>query len=218
MRMKKILLFTMVVIIAISMINPATAWYGQTHKDIATQIYNALPPDIQQNLDLTQLLLGCTAPDDVFKDNENHYYPNSLAPTQEWLAKGKAAYDAGDYAYASYCYGVASHYISDTYVGAHCNLVASSKYNLHSIFEGQAVGYIPTVTYMSGTPETLLKTAYTEGKSDWNTWSKTKDPNIVKNEVDKAASGAYSLIKDSITGTTATAPEPVQSTPKGKKR
>ena len=180
------------------LISPATAWKGYTHQSMASQIYYSLPSSVQHKLDLNEMKKGSIAPDVTFKDSKNHKYPKSVAQAQKWLDNGKKAYKSKNYKYASYCFGVASHYIEDTYVAVHC--VSSETKEQNIAFEAQAKYMVPSIKYVSGSPKTLLSNGYKQGQKDWKSWAKTNSASITQKEVNNAGSAAYSLIIDYIYG------------------
>lgn len=172
------------------------AWGWKTHSDIVDAIYYGLPPEVQKNLNLQTMRDASNDPDEVFKDFNSHSYPNSYTKAKSWLDKGKAAYERGDYNEASYDYGVASHYISDTFSAPHC--VSKEKESDHTKYEDQAKSLKPTATYISGDLNTMMKDGYTQGAASWNEWLQTKNTAIVQNNLNAGASAALSAIKDSI--------------------
>ena len=180
------------------LISPAAAWPVQTHQNMASKIYYSLPVSVQHNLNLNEMKIGAKTPDATFRDFNNHKYPQSVAQAQKWLNNGKKAYKAKNYKYASYCFGVASHYIEDTFVAVHC--VTSETTAQNAAFENQATNMVPSIRYMIGSPKTLLNNGYKQGQSDWKSWLKTKSPSIAQKEVNNAGSAAYSLILDYIYG------------------
>ncbi len=128
--LKKIYLLICFTISSLVFAPAADAWSWTTHSDIVDVVYNGLPPEVQKNLNLQTMKDASNEPDEVFKDYTLHNYPNSYGKAKSWLDKGKAAYDKGDYNEASYDYGVASHYISDSFSAPHC--VSKEKSSDHS--------------------------------------------------------------------------------------
>lgn len=178
------------------LISPAAAWPVQTHQNMASKVYYSLPLSVQNNLNLNEMKKGAIAPDAVFKDFNNHKYPQSIAQAQKWLNNGKKAYKSKNYKYASYCFGIALHYITDTYVAAHC--VSTETKAQNTAFESKATKMTPTIRYMSGNLNLLLYYGYQQGKSDWKTWLKTKSSSIAQKEVNNGASAAYSMIRNCV--------------------
>ena len=180
------------------------AWTWDTHSEIVDVVYQGLPTDVQQKLDLNIMRNASNDPDEVFKDFTDHSYPKSYEKAKSWLDQGKAAYDRGDYKNASYDYGVASHYISDTFSAPHC--VSGESSSDHSKYEDQAKKLKPSATYSSGDLKSKMETGYNQGKISWSEWLKTKDNAIVQNNLNMGASTALSAIQDSINNTTSTQP------------
>lgn len=176
------------------LISPAAAWSIQTHQTIATKVYYSLPVPVEQKLDLNEMIRGSVAPDVVFKDNNpNHQYPASVKQTQNWLNKGKAAYNSKNYRYASYCFGVASHYITDTYSAPHT--VAGETSKQHAAYENQGTGMTPSIRYMSGSLNSIMSYGYKQGQPDWKLWLKTKNRSILQKDLNNAGSAAFTLIR-----------------------
>lgn len=194
MRFLKPGLIFLILCLAIAPISDAWTW--DTHSAIVDVIYQGLPVDVQQKLDLNMMRDASNDPDEVFKDFTYHSYPKSYDKAQYWLNQGKSAYDRGDYKNASYDYGVASHYISDTFSAPHCTSGESSAD--HTKYEDQAKKLTPIATYSSGDLKTKMEAGYNQGKTSWDQWLKTKDSSIIRNNLNMGASAALSAIKDSI--------------------
>ena len=176
------------------LISPAAAWNQQTHQNIASQVYHSLPLSVQYKLNLNEMKEGSIAPDVVFQDQTNHVYPKTYAKAQEWLNKAKAAYKSRNYNYASYCFGVASHYITDSCAGPHCYV--GETHEQHVAYEKQATNMRPAIgIYASKNLKTLLSAGYTNGKTDMKSWLKTKSSSIVQKDLNRAASVAYTIIR-----------------------
>ena len=186
----------------------ASAWHVVTHENIAEKIYYSMPHNVQHNLNLSEIRMGAAAPDLIFKDSKDggHKYPKSYQKAENWLKKGKTAYQKGDCNYASYCFGVASHYISDSYVVTHCANI--SKLN-HKDYERRSKEMKPsTVWYMgnqfkdinpsvAGYNENLkseLAETYKTGETRWNMWIEKRNMALVQLNLDKATGIAYGAI------------------------
>lgn len=178
------------------LISPAAAWSQQSHQNAASQIYYSLPVSAQYKLNLNEMQKGSIAPDTVFKNKNNHVYPKSYAQAKKWLNAGKNAYGNGNYNYASYCFGVASHYIEDTFSGPHC--YAGETHKQHVAYEKQANYMMPSVGYMGGSLKSVLRSGYTNGKTDMRYWLKTRSSSIVQNDFNNGASAAYSMIRNCV--------------------
>lgn len=188
-----LLIFTLLVLITVP---SAEAWSWKTHSDIVDAVYYGLPPEVQKNLDLKIMENGSNEPDEVFKDFRYHSYPKSYQKAKDWLDKGKAAYGRGDYSQASFDYGVASHYISDTFSAPHG--VSKEESSDHTRYEEQAKNLKPVATYISGDLNSMLQNGYTQGGASWNEWLQTKNNAVIQNNLDAGASAALSATKDSL--------------------
>jgi len=176
----------------------ASAWHWNTHKNIAEGIYYSMPVDIQHNLNLSEMKRGAAAPDLVFKDNKykGHRYPKTYVKAENWLEKGKIAYQEGNYSYASYCFGVSSHYITDSYVAPHCT--DSSKSD-HRSYEKKSKNMKPSAEgYRNESLKSSLAEAYKTGETRWNLWLEKGNMTLVQQDLNNATSIAYSAIRKNV--------------------
>lgn len=171
-------------------------WGWPAHATIVEVIYNTLPSDIQKNLVLEKMKDGSNDPDEKFKDTATHHYPASYKRAFKWLEDGKKFYNQKNYDNASYAFGVAAHYISDTFSAPHCVSKESGKD--HHNYEIVADKFTPKVTYLDGDLDTIMKKGIEQGKADWNKWKKTQDRAIIQAGVDRGASAAYTAIKNTL--------------------
>jgi len=187
----------MLLMLSILIIMPAAeGWSWKTHSDIVDAVYYGLPPDVQKNLNLAVMENSSNDPDEIFKDFTYHSYPKSYNKAKTWLEKGKTAYDKGDFTEASKDYGVASHYISDTFSAPHC--VSGESYTDHSKYEDQAKQLKPTATYNSGDLNSMMQNGYNQGSKSWSEWLQNNDNTTIQNDLNRGASDSLSAIKDSI--------------------
>jgi len=197
--MKKIYLSLIAIILVFTVVLVPCdfAWTWSTHSKIVDKVYYSLPTKIQKNLNLNAMRDGSNDPDEKFQDFVNHNFPNSYSKVQEWLNKGKSAYNKKNYYYASYCFGVASHYISDSFSAPHCAGEVSIQ---HSTYEEQASKLKPAIISTSTNKDiyTSLKKGDAQGEKDWSSWKKTKKSSIVQNDLNQATSVTYSAIKSCI--------------------
>lgn len=168
-------------------------WLWPTHASVAEAVYLALPVDVQQNLNLDIMQDGSNDPDEKFHDTRAHSYPSSYKRAMKWLERGKASYENKDYDDASYSFGVATHYISDTFSAPHCAEKESSKD--HHNYEVVADTFTPNISYLEGELASQMQKGVEQGKKDWKRWKKTRDTAIVQAGVDRGASAAYTAIK-----------------------
>ena len=191
--------FLILTIITLSTIPASSAWSWDTHSQIIDTVYQGLPSEVGKNLNLEVMENASIVPDKVFNDKTYHSYPKSYQKAKTWLEKGKSAYDAGNYQEASYDYGVASHYISDTFSAPHG--VSKESSSDHSSYENQGSKLKPTATYKTGDLKTLMENGYNQDGVSWNDWIQTKDTKIVQNNLNDAASVTLSAISNSINAT-----------------
>ena len=171
-------------------------WGWPGHASVAEKIFMGLPLDIQEKLNLDKMIDGSNDPDQEFKDTAAHHYPNSYKRAIKWLEEGKASYKEKDYDHASYCFGVFTHYVADSFAAPHCVSKESGKD--HHNFEIVADELTPQITYLKGDLDTHMKKGFEKGKSDWKKWKKTHDKLIIQSEVDMGASAAYSALKNAL--------------------
>lgn len=166
------------------------------HATVAEVVFDKLPADVQKNLDKQKMKDSSNDPDEIFKDTALHHYPPSYKKATEWLDNGKKSYDNKDYEEASHCFGIASHYISDTFMAPHC--VSREKAQDHHNFEKATNDMTPKASYLEGDLDSLMKKGVEQGKIDWPNWLKTHDTNIVQREVNEAASASFTAIKNTL--------------------
>lgn len=205
------LIKSLIILLVVSLVfSPsASAWHVVTHKTIAEKIYYAMPLNVQYNLNLSEMERGAVAPDRIFKDSKygNHRYPKSYKLAESWLKNGKTAYHEGNYNYASYCFGVASHYISDSYVVTHCANISKSD---HRDYEKQSKEMKPSAIWyredqfedinfsVAGHNKSLkskLTEAYKTGETRWGMWIEKRSMDLVQLDLDNATVIAYNAIR-----------------------
>jgi hypothetical protein len=174
-----------------------TKWAWPGHASVIEVVYGALPDKVKKNLDLEKMKDGSNDPDQKFKDTSTHHYPSSYKRAVKWLDEGKTSYAEKDYERASYCFGVASHYISDTFSAPHC--VSHEKDKDHHNFEITADDLMPQISPVKGDLDTLMKDGVIQGQLDWKRWMKNKkDSSAVQDEINQAASVTLLAIKSSL--------------------
>ncbi|MGB9979205.1 zinc dependent phospholipase C family protein [Methanobacterium sp.] len=144
--MNKTIILAIFLVIA-SNISTVSAWDWITHDEIAESNYYSLPEDMQHNLNLDLIKKGSISPDFIFLDFKYHSYPNSYGKAIYWLNKGQSYYKKGDFYYASYCYGVSSHYITDSFSAPHAAGMTGVQ---HLIYETKASFLKPEVVDVTG--------------------------------------------------------------------
>ncbi len=191
---KAIILAIFLVVISINM-SAVSAWNWNTHQEIVESSYYSLPLDMQHNLNLELMKKGSTAPDFLFFDFKYHNYPNSYKKAIYWLNEGQNYYKKGDFYYASYCYGVASHYITDSFAAPHAANVGGSQ---HISYEINAIFLKPEVIQTSGDLNSKMCSGDLNGEKNWNIWLKTRNTSLIQNDLNQATSTYYSVIYSSM--------------------
>lgn len=185
--MNKKLLLTFVLIISLTFTLPHSvfAWKSATHQALVENIYNSMPPSLQEKLNLTLMKEGAVAPDLVFHDTVNHHYPVTKDLAYKYLEKIQTVNDF------SYNFGVAAHYISDSFAAPH-NVQKEDSY-LHGKFESQVLDYTIT-TDCANYNYTLNDLGMVEKNSeDWYLWLDSQDSSIPKKELEQAQKFLYSI-------------------------
>lgn len=176
--MNKIIFLLIIIIISVNV----NAWKDDTHMMFVENIYYSMPDEMQKTLNLSRMREGAVAPDKYFKDFKRHHYPDSLPLAKSWLNNKSDV---------SFSFGVAAHYISDSFVAAHN--IPGENYNDHSYFESQVLYYRSLIKCKDyGFKLEDLKMGV-KNKADWNPWLKSKDRNIPEKEVDEAMAFMYSI-------------------------
>ena len=187
---KEIIICIILLIIPLS----TEAWDWNNHKAIMEKIYYSIPYEVQSKIDLEELKRGSIAPDKDFHDNRLHHYPESYNKTIYWLDLTKEYIKENNYKNASYSFGVASHYISDSFVAPH--YISGEDPKLHTKFE-----------YQASTPKTkckkeeynINKTLYKasiKNPNDWNLWLKTENKEIPQKEIEQASELIFPVFLD----------------------
>ncbi len=167
------------------------------HDTVAGVVFDALLPEMKANLNKEVMKESSDDPDKKFKDMVTHHYPPSFKRASKWLKEGKTSYDNKDYEHASYCFGVASHYITDTFMAPHC--VNRESSDDHHDFEKAIESITPHANYLDGDLESLMKKGVEQGQKDWTKWKKNKyDDSILQEEADSAASASLTAIKNAL--------------------
>lgn len=179
------------------MIPASDAWSWKTHSQIVDVVYYGLPSDVQKNLNLGIMENASNDPDEIFHDFTYHSYPNSYNKSIYWLNLGKNAYDSGNYENASYDYGVACHYISDTFSAPHG--VSGESSSQHEKYEEHAKKFTPVAGPINGDLNSLMQNGKIQGSTSWNNWIQTNDDSIIEKNLDNGTSVCLFAVKSSIT-------------------
>lgn len=183
--MKIALTSLMVLSFALLAVQPVSAWAAPNHYEIAEEVYYNLPADVQSKLSLSEMINGADDPDYKFFDYKYHRYPASQDKANYWLEKGRNHYKMGDYKQASYCFGVATHYLADGVCAPH----SSNDFTRfqHTKYEVEAMLLTPHIT---------LDKEY--GTTNGNQWLKTDDNKHIQQCLDNAATVSYLGVKNAI--------------------
>lgn len=172
--------------------SPTTAWEWNAHKKIVDEVYVNLPSDVQKNLKpyISVMKEGSTYPDTIPGDKINHGYPGSYPKTNEWLDKGKDAYEKGDYKEAAWCFGVASHYISDTFSAPHCGWINDKDKYWKIGNELKPKKH----DFQYSNLNNMLQYGKERGKESLNDWNRNEDSAIVQQDLNRGVSATYAAI------------------------
>ncbi|MBS3108295.1 zinc dependent phospholipase C family protein [Candidatus Woesearchaeota archaeon] len=165
-----------------------SGWNSELHKGAVDAVYYSMPYEVRKELNLSYMEYGSVAPDKKFKDFTNHKYPYSYEKSKKWLEYAKTAYGKKEFNNASYSFGVASHYILDSYSAPH--YVVHENYKMHETFENSSFefnleckDYGLTLDYLNYKDN---------GGKDWADWVETKNSNIQKEALEKGMKMVYS--------------------------
>ena len=183
--------FYLFIIIFFILILQVNAWNSVTHKALATKAYYSLDFDIQNKLNLSYITEGAIAPDLVFHDVVLHHYPPSYYKAIEWLDKAKADYTNNSYNEASYDFGVASHYITDSFVAPH--YITKEPSSLHSEFENIKNYKFKTKCHSDSLDLNYSLSLGRLNKNDWTPWLLTKNQSISQKDVEQALYALYPI-------------------------
>ena len=168
----------------------SVGWTWEGHTALVGAVYSSFPPPLQANLSLAFLDEGAIAPDKIFRDVTRHHYPYSLVQAERWLGEASASLAEGNYSAASYSFGVAAHYISDSFAAPH-NMIGESSKD-HTSFERQALRRPLQSPCQSGPfnlSEALQDATHTS--EDWPLWLDTRNPDIPHQEFEDSLALLY---------------------------
>lgn len=167
-----------------SFLGEVDAWNFNGHQAIVETAYYHAGFSLQQRLNLTLLKEGSIAPDKNFHDVRLHHYPPSYYLAERWLKSAKNNYSLGDYNKASYAFGVASHYISDSFVAPH--YTSREPGSLHAEFERLKNFRVNIKCYKSNIDlnESLYQAS--RNREDWTSWVLSKNESIPRKEFEQA--------------------------------
>lgn len=168
------------------------SWNWPNHQSLVEKVYYSLDFKTQQELNITLLKEGAIIPDKIFHDNVRHSYPRSYPQAKIWLEKASDSYNKKDYENASLYFGIASHYITDTFAAPHN--VQKEPPKLHLEFE--SIKYKPKTKCSQTKIQDLNLSLYsaTQGKKeDWLEWVNTRNNEIPKRGMDQSLELLYPL-------------------------
>lgn len=188
--MNKCILLIFVLLLFLIQTTNIYAWNSQTHQLLVENVYYSMPLSIQEKLNLTLMKKGSTDPDLVFHDTVNHHYPDTLNLAYKYLERIKTLEDF------SYNFGVAAHYISDSFVAPHN--IQKEDSQLHSKFEKQVNGHI--IATKCGNYNYTLEDLYlgTKNEDDWYIWLENQDKTIPQKELEQTQEFIYSIAMQKI--------------------
>ncbi len=187
--MRKITLLLILILIS--------AWDWNGHRALADSAFYSFPSDLREKMNLTAMEEGSIAPDSVFRDNFYHHYPYSYERTVKWLREAKSSFENKDYNKASFAFGVASHYISDSFSAPH--YIKKEDFRLHSEYEKQAAINFSFIKCVDAIKNYDLNTSIEEGGKEgrtWDLWIKTKNPEIPGKSIEKAMPIIYQVAQE----------------------
>lgn len=189
---------TILILFLIFIIPPCLAWDWETHKEIVNKLYYSTPYELQSKLDLDLLQQGSIAPDKDFHDNVLHHFPPTYNKTIFWLNKTQYYLSIKDYPNASYSFGVATHYISDSFVAPHS--ITGEDYKLHAKFEKSP---IPLKTKCENKEYNLFQNLEKAAlnSNDWGIWLKNQTKEIPQKELEQAMQLIFPLFLDTFNTT-----------------
>ncbi|GEM_PF-2081731 len=169
-------------------------WNWQTHPAFVETLYYSLDNTNIKMFNLTLLREGSLAPDKDFHDNRYHHYPPSYNLSVYWLHKAEDAYRLQDFTTASYAFGVASHYISDSYAAPH-NIQKESPKD-HSAYEKQGSDhylFVPCPVDFQTIQLNKTLMAATKTGELWKYWLLAKEPRYAEQPVATAMGSLYTI-------------------------
>ncbi len=173
------------IIILLLIIPSVIAWNYETHENIAALVAS----NLNITLDISNVKEGAIAPDKVFKDNVLHHYPPSYKKAVYWLNLAKEQHSSGNIGQASYSFGIASHYITDSFADPH--YVSGESSYQHSKFENR--GYYNIRTKCSLYTSDINNSLYLASKDiHWQEWLDSQSTSIPESKMEDATRALYS--------------------------
>ncbi len=197
------LLISALVVIAI--VQPAGAWNGSNHEDIADHAFQALSENTRTLLLSSMISDGSKWPDwyRTTMDSENRMFPSTLhiQPTSRnsaktWLSMAENYFRENDYSNASLSLGIAAHFISDSVVPLH-NIGWN---DLHETFESAAEEFTPAEPkgLDNFDLEQCLVRYNENAQAYWDAWENARDPGVIQYSLDLASYYVYNAWCDAL--------------------
>ncbi|MEK6862960.1 MAG: zinc dependent phospholipase C family protein [Nanoarchaeota archaeon] len=176
--------YIFIILFYLLLLGNVDAWNFKGHNTVVEVVYYNADFSLQQKLNLTLLKEGSTAPDLDFHDTRLHHYPPSYYLAEKWLQAAKNNYSFKEYNKASYAFGVASHYISDSFVAPH--YIIKEPGSLHSEFERIKNYNVNVKCYKFDINLNSSLEQASKNKDDWTSWVLNKNEDIPKREFEHA--------------------------------
>ncbi len=168
----------------------ASNW--DTHRAFAGSVYYNLNDSLRENLSLSLMEEGSIIPDKIFQDYKKHSFPLSYIEAKKWLQKTKTDLENKDYKNASLDFGIASHYIVDSFSSPHS--FSGEDYASHKEYEDQASS---DYLYAACNNEKIkLQDALYTGSLNgghWITWTETRDRSLPFHDVENAMNHLFPI-------------------------
>lgn len=173
------------------------AWNRATHEAIADFLYHRTPSQYKDHLIRSEMVTGSTLPDRWKKDpakkeyNSYHKYDGSVDKTKHFMIRAEEEFKAGSYAAASRDFGIASHYISDTFAANHYG-DCGGKWHLEYYHQANHFRLRIFRDSYKGI-DTILKDGFEEAKKSIVKWDKTRSSEITRRNLDDAVSAVSAI-------------------------
>ncbi len=162
-------------------------WNWNTHMDLVDSVFYSLSEETRDNLDLYSLKEGIITPDRDFEDFRYHSYPLSYNKTRDWLEESAMHYGVDKFE-SSIAFGIASHYITDSFSSPH-NFAGENYYD-HLYYESLGNNSYLYVPCKFGDVSDVLVNSLETGK-DWESWLENESEEKVWEDVSLAMRSLY---------------------------
>jgi len=182
-------------VVALVMIQSVAAWNWDAHEAMVMSVYYRLDPALREHLSVERLAEGSIMPDKVFRDYQKHGFPRSLPEAERWLQSTHSFLAQEDYSNASLSFGIASHYLTDSFSAPHS--ISGEPYSLHQLYEdqaSQAYDYAECPLNSFALAEAIM-TGTEQGKT-WGSWVATRDAALPRHAVHDATLSLTTVASD----------------------